>query len=101
MVGSVLLNGLVGFGFVVALLFNLGSVQAALEAETTYPIVQIFYNITRSRGAATAMSCTLVVTMASFATIPLLVTASRMLWSLARDKGILAVRLFNLKPLAK
>ena len=86
MFGSVVVNGVLGLGFIIALLFNMGSVQAALTADTTYPIVEIFYSITRSRPAATAMSCSLV-TMASLATIPAVATSSRLLWALARDKG--------------
>lgn len=101
MVGSVVINGIMGFGFIIALLFNLGSVQAALAADTTYPIVEIFYSITRSRQAATAMSCSMVI-MASLATIPLVVSASRMLWALARDKGkYLSIDAFLFTPMAK
>ena len=86
MVGSVFINGILGFGFIIALLFNIGSIQAALSAETSYPIVQIFYNITRSKPGATAMSCALVVVPA-LASIPVILSSSRMLWALARDNG--------------
>jgi len=86
MIGSVVINGIMGLGFIIAILFNLGDVQAALTARTTYPIIEIFYNITRSRPATTAMCCSMVI-MASLATIPLITSSSRMLWSLARDKG--------------
>ena len=87
MVASVAINGILGCGFIIALLFNIGSVQAALTADTSYPIVQIFYSITRSRPGATAMSCTLVI-MPSLASVPAISSSSRMLWAFARDNGI-------------
>jgi len=86
MVGSIVVNGIMGFGFIIAILFNLGDVQAVLTAQTTYPIIEIFHNITRNRAATTAMCCSMVI-MSSLATIPLITSSSRMLWSLARDKG--------------
>ena len=86
MFSAVLVNGVLGLGFIIALLFNMGSVQAALTADTTYPIIEIFYNITRSRPAATAMTCSLV-TLASLAVVPGIAASSRMLWALSRDNG--------------
>lgn len=86
MVGSLLINGSMGFGFLIAILYFMGDVQAALDTNTGFPIIQIFYQITESRGAATAMSCVIVVA-ATLATIPLVASAARMLWALARDDG--------------
>lgn len=96
MVGSIVINGVMGFGFVVAILFNLGDVQATLTAQTTYPIIQIFYNITQNQAATTAMCCSMVI-MSSLATIPLMASSSRMLCSLARDKGKAPVDIYHLE----
>jgi choline transport protein len=86
MIGSILLNGTLGFGFLVAILFCMGDLKSALDTETGYPIIQIFYNITGSTQSASALCSTLII-MAGLAAIPLLASASRMLWVLARDNG--------------
>lgn len=86
MVGSLIINGVLGFAFLLAVLFCMGDIASAYETTTGYPIIQIFYTITGSRAAATAMSMAVVV-MASLATIPLVASAARTLWALARDRG--------------
>lgn len=86
MVGSIVINGIMGFGFLIAILFSMGDLDSALSTATGYPIIQIFYNITGNIHSATALTCTVVV-MASLATIPLMASAGRMLWALARDQG--------------
>jgi len=53
MVGSIGFNGILGFGMLLALLFGLGDIDAALASPTGYPIVEIFYWMTRQNGAAT------------------------------------------------
>ncbi|KAF7554873.1 hypothetical protein G7Z17_g2594 [Cylindrodendrum hubeiense] len=87
MVGAVLINCLLGFAFLVALLFCMGDVASALDTNTGYPIIQIFYNITGSKNAATAMSSAVVV-MAILSTIPLIASAARVMWAFARDQGL-------------
>ncbi|GMF72543.1 unnamed protein product [Aspergillus oryzae] len=86
MVGAVLINGTMGFGFLVAILFCMGDLKSALDTTTGYPIIEIFYNITGNSHSATAL-CSTIVIMAGLASIPLLTSASRMVWVLARDKG--------------
>lgn len=87
MLGSLIINGILGFAFLLALLFCMGDVQTALESSTGYPIIQIFYSVTGSPAASSAMTSTLVL-MAGMATIPLLASTGRMLWSLANDRGM-------------
>ena len=48
---------------------------------------QVFYNATRSHGGATTMTCILVV-MSFFGGVTNMATASRQLWSFARDQGV-------------
>ncbi|KAJ5752125.1 amino acid/polyamine transporter I [Penicillium odoratum] len=86
MLGSLAINGLLGFVFLLTILFCMGDMQAALNTETGYPIIEIFYSITGNKAAATAMTCVLIL-MAVLATIPLMASTSRMLWCLARDKA--------------
>jgi choline transport protein len=86
MVGSVVLNGLLGFAFLIALLFCMGDVATALSTETGFPVIEIFLHITESNHGASAMSCAIVI-MASLSTIPLVTSAARVMWAFARDEG--------------
>lgn len=86
MIGTILINGTLGFGFLVAILFNMGDLESALQTTTGFPIIQIFYSITGNVHSATAL-CSPIVIMPALASIPLLASASRMLWVLARDNG--------------
>ncbi|EXJ63122.1 hypothetical protein A1O7_03567 [Cladophialophora yegresii CBS 114405] len=86
MIGSLVLNGVLGFAFLLAVLFCMGDISSAYATQTGFPIIQIFYTVTGSLGAASAMT-TAVILMASLATIPLVASASRTLWALARDSA--------------
>jgi len=86
-VGTIVINGVLGFAIVVAVLFYMGDPASALDTATGYPIIQIFYNITRSNSAASAMASALIV-MAVLATIPLVASAARTLFAFARDGGM-------------
>ena len=55
MIGSVLLNGLLGFGMLVAVLFSAGNISDALGTPTGYPYIEIFSQGTGSIKGATAM----------------------------------------------
>lgn len=86
MVGSVVINAILGFAFLLAVLFCMGDITSALETTTGFPIIQIFYNITGNLRAASAMTSAVIV-MAILATIPLMSSAARMAWAFARDGG--------------
>jgi choline transport protein len=87
MIATIVINGIMGFGFLLALLFCIGDVDSVLNTATGYPVIQIFYNTTGSTAAASAMTCSIIV-MAVFATAGLLASASRTTWSFARDNGL-------------
>lgn len=59
MISSVLINGSLGFGMVLAILFSLGNVDDVLATPTGFPFIQVFYNATGSDAGATAMVCTI------------------------------------------
>lgn len=86
MLSSVALNGVLGFVFMVAILFCMGDIDAALSTDTGYPIIEILRFITGSAAASTAMTGTIIL-MATLATVALFPSSTRMVWSLARDKG--------------
>lgn len=76
-VTTVIFNGIMGYGMLVAILFSLGSVDAALGSTTGYPIIEIFYNATESKAATSAMMSVLIA-MAVFATIGVMASSSRL-----------------------
>ena len=52
---SVILNGVLGFAMLLALLFCLGDLADALATTTGYPFIEIFYQATGSNAGASAM----------------------------------------------
>ena len=84
---SIVINGALGFGMVMALLFCLGDIDAALNTNTGYPFMEIFLQATNSvRGSATMAA--LITVLCFCATVGILTSSSRMLWSFARDRGL-------------
>lgn len=55
MLTSVLLNGSLGFGMLVAVLFSAGDINQALESPTKYPFIEIFAQGVGSNKGATGM----------------------------------------------
>lgn len=88
MVGAIGFNGILGFAVLLAVLFGIGDQNAALASPTGYPIIQIFYWMTRNnKAAATALTSTIVFSAAT-ATLGMIASSSRTVWSTARD-GVL------------
>ncbi len=87
MIASTVLNGVLGFAALIAILFCAGNIENAETSPTGYPFIEIFYQATNSTGGATAMVC-VIVALGFFATISLIATASRMTWAFARDNGL-------------
>lgn len=71
----------------VTLCFTLGDVTEVLSTPTGYPFIQIFFNVTHSYAGTNILTLILILTLTSSA-IAEIATASRQLWSFARDKGI-------------
>ena len=87
MVATTILNGVLGFAALMAILFCVGDIEKAEKSPTGYPFIEIFYQATNSPGGATAMVC-VILALVFFATIGLIATASRMTWAFARDNGL-------------
>lgn len=91
---SVLLNGSMGFAMIIAILFCLGDLDAALSTDTGYPFIEIFLQATRSvKGTAAMVS--VVTILSTCATVGGLASTSRMLWSFARDHGVPGWRIIS------
>lgn len=86
-VWSVYLNMGMGFLMAVTLSFCLGDVQDILKTQTGYPFIQIFFNATKNLKATNVMVTIYILTLTSSA-ISVLATASRQIWSFARDRGL-------------
>lgn len=84
---SIGLNGVLGFGMLLAVLFCLGNIDDALNTPTRFPFIEIFAQATGSNGGATGMT-TVILSLTIFCCISILAAASRMTWAFARDKGL-------------
>ncbi|KAJ9608557.1 hypothetical protein H2200_007545 [Cladophialophora chaetospira] len=80
-------NALLGFLMAVTLIFTLGDVDSVLNTQTRQPFIQLFYNATRSRAGTSVMTA-IVVVMLNACCVSEVATASRQLWSFARDGGL-------------
>jgi choline transport protein len=83
---SVAPNAILGLLVIVTLAFTSGDVQQIMQTPTGEPFIQIFYNVTQSKVAATVMASIVVILLCSccFSEVA---TSSRQLWSFARDRG--------------
>ena len=86
MVIALVISGALTMAFSIAILFGIGDINLVLETPTRYPIIQIFLTATGSKGATTAIICTLISTLI-FSTFGTLACASRLAWAFARDRG--------------
>ncbi|CRG91109.1 Choline transport protein [Talaromyces islandicus] len=91
---SVVLNGIIGFGMLIASLFCLGNLDEDIQSPTGYPFMAIFLSGTGSVAGATTMA-SIVSVMGICATTGMLATASRMFWAFSRDRGIPGWRLWS------
>lgn len=80
-------NALLGFIMAITLSFTLGDRDSILESLTGYPFIQLFYNVTGSLAGASVLTVIVILTLVS-AAIAEVATASRQLWSFARDGGV-------------
>ncbi|KAI9367357.1 amino acid/polyamine transporter I [Aspergillus egyptiacus] len=87
MMSAVAVNAILGFTMIITLCFTIGDVNHILSSPTGFPFIQLFYDTTRSYAATNAMTAILVITLTA-STVTEVATASRQLWSFARDKGL-------------
>lgn len=82
---SIMINGILGFSMLIATLFCLGNVEGILQYP--FPFMAIFQQAVGSIGGATTMASVATI-LTIFALISFVASASRMLWSFARDRGV-------------
>lgn len=86
MVFSVILNGVLAFGMLLAVLFCAGDIKSLLGA-TGYPFITIFASGVGSNSGASAMA-SLPLILTGLAAIGNMAAASRMMWAFARNEGL-------------
>ncbi|KAK8099063.1 uncharacterized protein PG998_012304 [Apiospora kogelbergensis] len=87
MLGGVVVNGVLGFGYTILLLYSTSPLPTLLETPTGFPFIQIFLDVTKSKPGAIVMS--LIPSIIAIAgAIAGLASASRTLWAFARDEGV-------------
>ncbi|SCB64310.1 unnamed protein product [Fusarium graminearum] len=85
--GSITINGLLGFGMIIAMLYSATDIDAAVDSPTGYPFMEIFYQATGSVNGTAGMA-SLIVLMTLSATVGVIASTSRMLWAFARDNAM-------------
>jgi choline transport protein len=86
-VATIMVNGVLGLALLLALLFCLGDINAALNTPTGFPFIEIFAQATNSNTAATIMTSLILFLLAASGSGGM-ATASRLLWSFARDNAV-------------
>lgn len=86
MVWGVWINGIIAFGYLIALLYTMGPLEAALETPTGYPIIEIYYQAVGRRGCVALMTFGFIVGFAALFNI--MAAVSRLTWAFARDEGL-------------
>lgn len=84
---SIILNGVLGFGMALALLFCIGDIDAALHTNTGFPFIEIFYQAVQDVTGAALMT-SIIITLSLCATVGIVASASRQLWAFSRDRAI-------------
>lgn len=88
MIISVLINGILGLGMVIAIVFCLGDVdQISSTPPIQFPFMAVFAQAAGSSSGGAGMVA-LIIFMFLCATISQLASSSRMAWSFARDRGL-------------
>lgn len=90
---SALINGVLGFSMLIAVLFCMGNIEEALASPTGYPFIEIFAHATGSIAGAAVMS-TIVLIISIFGVMGILAALSRQIWSFARDRAVPGWRLW-------
>ena len=84
---SIFLNGTLGLGMALSLLFCIGDIDAALNTKTHYPFMEIFLQAVGNVTGAALMT-SIIVVLSLCATVGIAASASRQLWAFSRDRAV-------------
>ena len=85
------LNGILGFGTLLAMLYVTVDIDAVLNSPTGqlgFPFMQVVLDSVRGSYAGASVIISIVIAMFIFAIIAFLATASRIVFAFGRDKGL-------------
>ncbi|KAF4126100.1 LOW QUALITY PROTEIN: Amino acid transporter [Geosmithia morbida] len=85
---AVAVGGITGIAFIIIILFCLVDPASILSTQTDMPITELLYQATGSRVASAVLSLVFAVCFVN-GTVGCLTSSSRLIWSMARDGGIL------------
>ncbi|GAA6022788.1 hypothetical protein JCM10207_000417 [Rhodosporidiobolus poonsookiae] len=91
--GGTAVIGLVGFVWIITILFCMGDVMGAIGSPTGIPVLQVFWDAFGLKGAAAAFMINLI--LLGFAIIGIIAASSRAVWSMSRDGGFPGSTLFG------
>ncbi|RCK67249.1 Choline transport protein [Candida viswanathii] len=84
---TVAIGFITSFTYSIAMFFSITDLEEIFNSTTGVPIMDIFYQATRSKAAAVGLEF-LVLLTASFCSMQCQVWCSRIVWSFSRDKGL-------------
>lgn len=84
---TVVIGFVTSFTYSIAMFFSISDLEEIFNSTTGVPIMDIFYQATRSKAAAIGLEF-LVLLTASFCSMQCQVWCSRIVWSFSRDKGL-------------
>ncbi|KIX09250.1 uncharacterized protein Z518_00329 [Rhinocladiella mackenziei CBS 650.93] len=87
MIGSVIINGLAGFVYIVVILYAITDTDAVFETPTGYPIIAVFLQATNNQKAASAMISGVIMVF-SMNLFGCMASVSRLIWAFSRDHGL-------------
>ena len=94
MMFTVAINGSLGFGMLLSMLFCSNDIPGALASRSGFPFMEIFLQGTRSMSGTLAMTSVLIFA-AGCSIFGMLAATSRQFWSFSRDKGVPFWRLWS------
>lgn len=80
-------NGCLGMIMVATLIFTIGDLDSIIDTPTGYPFIKLFMNATGSKAGTTVLTVMLMLPILG-SVIACMATASRQIWSFARDNGV-------------
>ena len=87
MIYAILVGGITGIAFILIILFCITDIDTVLHTSTNMPITELIYQATGSRAAAVVLTTMLAVCFIN-GTNGCVTSASRLLFAMARDKGM-------------
>jgi choline transport protein len=87
MIYAILVGGVTGVAFILVILFCLTDIDTVLHTSTNMPITELIHQATGSRAAAVVLTVMLAVCFVN-GTNGCITSASRLLFAMARDKGM-------------